>query len=213
MITEELIEEFSETIDKKVAKRALIRAFNTLPNQNEFNKTLLFRFANKFVLQFEKKESKPTLAPSSEVSCVPKEIRLDTFKEVLDEVQTKKRGRKPLNRGKMILGGTKTYSKSFWDSPNAMNEATNDDFYPKAQPKGNYLKTKNFLKNDWKEIEFFKLPDLVSSLEEKYPLKSAYNGFRVQRWGDASYWSKTGKIAIKPLWKKKNRNTYTNIFY
>jgi hypothetical protein len=124
----------------------------------------------------------------------------------------KKRGRKPLNKGKMLIAGPKGKMSSFWERHNAFEEALDDSIFPNAQPGGNYKRTKDFLKNEWKEVDEFKLPDLSKALGEKYPDNADYNGFRLQRWHDAAYWE-TGEVAIKPLYKKATYRTYYNIFY
>jgi hypothetical protein len=125
---------------------------------------------------------------------------------------SKKRGRKPLNRGKMLIPGPKGKVPSFWDRRNAIQDAIDDSEFPDAQPGGNYDKAKQFLKKEWKHVEEFKLPDLSKALGEKYPEHADYNGFRLQRWHDAAYWE-TGGVATKPLYKKATYRTYFNIFY
>lgn len=158
----------------------------------------------------------------SESKALKNKLNKDFKKEILAQVDElskkvgapKKRGRKPLNRGKMIIAGPKgkVNDKSFWDRQHAFEEATDDNFLPDAQPGGNYEKAKKFLQNEWKDVEEFKLPDLSKALGEKYPEQSDYNGFRLQRWHDAAYWE-TGSIAIKPIYKKATYRTYYNIFY
>jgi hypothetical protein len=130
-----------------------------------------------------------------------------------NSTKSKGRGRPPLNRGKMLSAGKKGKVPIFWDSPNAFEHALDDSMFPDAQPKGNYAKTKHFLKTAWCNKEEFTLPELKEALGEKYPEQADYNGFRLQRWHEAYYWEGTGKVAVKPLYKKATYRTYHNIFY
>ena len=123
------------------------------------------------------------------------------------------RGRRPLHRGKMLSAGKKGKVPLFWDSKDAFDDAIDDSVYPNAQPGGNYAKTKHLLKNAWKNVDEFSLPDLKDALAEKYPEQADYNGFRLQRWHEAYYWELTNEIAIKPIYKKATYRTYHNIFY
>ena len=125
-----------------------------------------------------------------------------------------KRGRKPLHKGKKVLGGTKKTVRDFWlDYDNAMDLALNDNFPDTPQPKGNYAKTKHFLRTHWKHVQYFRLVDLRRTLADKYPEMAQHSGFRTRRWGNAYYWENTGEIAEKPLWKKIDKHKLLNIFY
>ena len=135
------------------------------------------------------------------------------YEEEIDTESHVKLGRKSSNRGKMIQVGTKTNTKSFWDTEEiALKQAIDDNFAPEAQPGGNYKKAKDFLRNEWKHIEIFTLPDLKDALAKKYPEQADYGGFRLQRWHEATYWE-NGCLAIKPIWKKESFREYLNIFF
>ena len=129
------------------------------------------------------------------------------------EEESTLRGRRPLNRGKMLLAGKNGKVTGFWERDDAMDVALDDRLFKEAQPKGNYAKVKHFLQNGWSNVEEFTLPELKKALGEKYPEKADYNGFRLQRWHEAYYWEKTGEIAVKPIYKKATYRSYHNIFY
>jgi hypothetical protein len=193
-ITSELVGEFltdKEDISEAKAKLMLCRAVNSLSDQKSSQKELVFRLANNYAKTkqkavIEKKEPEPT---------------------------KKKRGRKPSNKGKKVLGGTKNFPTSFWNYHDAIEKAVNDEHFPNAISKGNYQLVKTFLKEDWANVDMFRLPDLLEALEKKYPDQTTHNGFTMQRWGDAYFWRDTIEVAVKPLWKQFSRNEYHNIFY
>lgn len=201
-ITNDHINELNQLYtDRKAVKLALCRAVVMIPNQNSIQKETIFRLA-KNLLEENKK--------------VPEPKKKEAI-EIITDTQPKeksKRGRKPFHRGKLILGGTKKAIQNFWrDIKDAERVAADDKYYPEAQPGGNYKRTKIFLREDWNKKSQFTLTNLKEELTKKYPNKSDFGGFRLQRWGNASYWANTGKIAIKPLWKKISRFDYKNIFY
>jgi hypothetical protein len=129
------------------------------------------------------------------------------------DMVNKKKGRVPLHRGTLKFAGTKKHFPLFWNHKNSIEMSLDDNIHPTAQPGGNYLKTKLFLKNEWKHVNEFVLSDLKDALGVLYPEKADYNGFRLQRWHEAYYWSITHELAIKPIYKKATYRTYYNIFY
>jgi len=185
---------------------AIRKAISVLSSPESITDKNILRFAKLFLLEDLKQEQVNKDKTVMYVKSLGQYVRVKK-EEPTQKPKEELRGRKSLHRGKLKLCGTKNFTYSFWDR-HTIEDAVNDDIYPDAQPKRNYSLVKNFLKSEWSHIEFFKLPELKKALKEKYG-----EDIRVQRWHDAHCWEITGNIAIKPIWKKKSRHEYINIFY
>ena len=202
-VTNELISELldvSKCNNRNKLNFALCKAINLFPNQATITKDWVIKKADSILQEEMKQEYKNAPITKTKIQ-----------KEVIEKTKSK-RGRKALNRGKLILGGTKFNKRSFWDQY-SIKDAKDNNFLSNAQPKDNYLKVKQFLSNEWKNVREFKLVDLVSELTKIYVEEDSYSQkFRIQRWHDAYYWSNCGEIAIKSLWKKMSRKECLNVF-
>lgn len=62
--------------------------------------------------------------------------------------------------------------RDFWAiyGNEALNIALDDSKFPDAIRTGNYIRTKDFLKNDWRHVKEFTIIDLIYALTQKYAL-------------------------------------------
>lgn len=195
IITDAFVEKVAcEYQDVKKVRSALTRALCMTPNPEKATEELVLRLAKGYLKDIQTKQIKV---------------------EVEIEKPKSKRGRKSLGRGKQVIGGTKNTYRCWWqeNGDSALEMARDDSVFPEAQPGGNYALTKEFLRVEWKNKFEFTLPELKEALAEKYPEKADHSGFRLQRWGNASYWERTDGVAVKPIWKQLERKKYMNIFY
>ena len=204
-----LLSEHSKGISKERLEFIISKAISLIPNPSFINNDNVLRLS-KNLISTEPKQANNIAPKTFEIL----EIE-DNHPISIKKKRTNNAGRKPLFRGKLIQGGTKKTVRDFWlENVNPIDIAKDDTIFASAQPGDNYRKTKQFLKEDWKDKELFTLPELIEALTKKYPEKAKQNGkFRVQRWGNAFYWENTGEIATKPLWKKQKHQIYLNIFF
>ena len=202
MITEDFVKRTAKDQNRDINKvrRALTRAFCTIPQTAVASEELVLRLARTYLDKIPK------------ITHIPVEIVEDKSEKI---EKNKKRGRKPLYRGKVILGGTKNTYRCWWEENGdmALDMARDDKYFPEAQIGGNYALVKEYLRNEWKNRFEFTLPELKQAMAEKYPEKARHSGFRLQRWGNASYWERSDGVAVKPLWKQIERKKYMNIFW
>jgi hypothetical protein len=193
-ITEDMVSELAKiNPNEKTVRFVLCKALNSIPNKDYHTREWVIKVAKRFL-------------PSAATETVVQDVKK------FQKTPKKKVGRKPLNRGKIVLGGANF--KSFWKNEKALEWALDDSLFPQAQPKGNYMLVKNLLRGDWKHKFSFSAIELRKEMERRHPERIGNdNAFKVQRWGDAMYWETTGEMASKPLWKKISRKEYQNIFY
>lgn len=198
LVTEELINKLASPHYKKSQlKLVLSKAISSITVESALTEDRVLRLAKLYLKDI--KIEKPVGVTSVDI---PE-----------SEIKINKRGRKPLHRGKLYRAGTKHCRQDFWkDNLDPEKIAKDDLYFPKAQPGGNYALVKDFLRNEWKNVETFKLNDLKMELKNKYPERCKSGEFRVQRWGNAHYWQNNGEIAIKPLWRNINRFECRNLF-
>lgn len=185
-IINELVNEGNEYTKTKFA---VYRAINLFPDINRFDESFVIRHARLYI----SKNKLPTVQKNNELI---NSIKLNKERSI-----------------KRVLGGSVNFPLSFWDQENAIELATNDDFFTEAQPHGNYAKTKFFLRHEWSNVDIFSVADLQRELTKKHPTESVGELFSIQRWGDGIYDFNTKRLLVKPLWKKIDYKVFANIFY
>lgn len=188
---EALIQELvSQGHDYSKSKFAVYRAINLFPDVNKFDEEFVKRHAYVYI-----NKNKNSVAVNNKLLYTQIEQKNNT---------------RSIRR---VVGGSSNFNKSFWDQENAIQLAVDDNEFVDAQPKGNYFKTKYFLRTDWAHVESFMIVDLQKQLTEKYPEDLCGGVFNIQRWGDGIYNANNGQLLVKPLWKKLSYQNFANIFY